>query len=123
MGRPLKDIDAEMVCKLARMGCTQEDIAEYFACSRSVVSERFRREFHLGRAASRISLRRAQWKRAMGGSDRMLIHLGKVHLGQTDRLDVTTRGEAVRVVYESVDNPRDRLLDRGISVDEPASID
>ncbi len=45
MGRPSKDIDAEMVRKLAQMGCTQSDVADYFACARSVISERFRRDF------------------------------------------------------------------------------
>ncbi len=119
MGRPLKDIDAEMVRKLARMGCTREDTAEYFDCSHSVISERFRQDFHQGRAESRISLRRAQWKRAMSGSDRMLIHLGKVYLGQTDRLDVTSGGAAVQVVFEAIDDPRDRdvpLTDEGESL-------
>jgi len=43
MGRPPKDIDAEMVRKLAKIGCTQKDIAEFFHCAHSVISERFRR--------------------------------------------------------------------------------
>ena len=47
----------------------------------------------LSRAESKISLRCKQFQRAMQVSDRMLIHLGKVYLGQTDRLDVTNQGE------------------------------
>jgi hypothetical protein len=111
MGRPPKDIDAETVFKLAKIGCTQQDVAEFFDCSHSVISERFRQDFHQGRAASKISLRRAQWRSAMKGSDRMLIHLGKVHLGQTDRLDVTSKSNRTMVYIERADNPRDVPLD------------
>ena len=105
MGRPAKDIDPEMVRKLAKLGCNQDEIADFFDTTQSVISERFRSDFQLGRAESKISLRRMQFKRAMQGSDRMLIHLGKVYLGQTDRLDVTTKGKASVVYFERVDNP------------------
>ncbi len=48
----------------------------------------------------------------MKGSDRMLIHLGKVYLGQTDRLDVTSTGGTTQVVLvDRADNPRDAELD------------
>ena len=67
MGRRPKDIDAEMVRKLAKIGSTQEDIAEFFDCSQSVISERFRSDFQLGSAESKISLRRMQWKAARAG--------------------------------------------------------
>jgi hypothetical protein len=48
----------------------------------------------------------------MAGSDTMLIHLGKVYLGQTDKVDVTTRGAPTVVYVERVNNPRDRDLKR-----------
>jgi transcriptional regulator with XRE-family HTH domain len=111
MGRPAKDIDAELVRKLAKNGCTQDEIADFFGVTQSVISERFRSDFHLGRAESRISLRRMQFKRAMQGSDRMLIHLGKVYLGQTDRLDVTSQSARTVVYIEKAYNPRDAELD------------
>lgn len=107
MGRPQKDIDGETVRKLAKLGCNQDEIAEFFGVTQSVVSERFRSDFHLGSAESKISIRRMQFKRAMQGSDRMLIHLGKVYLGQTDRLDVTSKGKPTVVYIEAAENPRD----------------
>jgi hypothetical protein len=109
MGRPAKDIDAELVRKLAKLGCTQDEIADFFGVTQSVISERFRSDFHLGCAESKISIRRMQIKRAMQGSDRMLIHLGKVYLGQTDRVDVTSQGKSTVVYIEAANNPRDRL--------------
>ena len=109
MGRPAKDIDAELVRKLAKLGCNQDEIADFFGVTQSVISERFRSDFHLGCAESKIGLRRMQFKRAMQGSDRMLIHLGKVYLGQTDRLDVTSKGKTTVVYVEAANNPRDKL--------------
>jgi hypothetical protein len=116
VGRPAKDIDPETVRKLAKLGATQEDVAEWFGCSRSVISERFRSDFDMGRAESKISLRRLQWKAAMGGSVPMLIHLGKVYLGQTDRVDVTSRGRGfVQPVFiERARNPRDVIADNEV---------
>jgi hypothetical protein len=107
MGRPAKDIDAESVRKLAKLGCTQEEIADFFDCAHSVISERFRQEFHVGRGESKISLRRMQWTAARGGSVAMLVHLGKVHLGQSDKLDVTSKGGRTVVRVEWANNPPD----------------
>jgi hypothetical protein len=109
MGRPAKNIDAELVRKLAKLGCTQDEIADFFGVTQSVISERFRSDFHLGSAESKISIRRVQFKRAMHGSDRMLIHLGKVYLGQTDRVAVTSQGKPMTVIVEYANNPRDEL--------------
>jgi hypothetical protein len=109
LGRPTKDIDADMVRKLAKLGCNQDEIADFFGVTQSVISERFRSDFRLGCAESKISIRRMQFKRAMQGSDHMLIHLGKVYLGQTDRLDVTSKGKTTVVYVEAANNPRDEL--------------
>jgi AraC-like DNA-binding protein len=86
MGRPRKPIDAEQVYKLARIGCTQAEIADVLGCSQAVISERFRSEFATARADWKTSLRRAQTIRAIRDrSDNMLIHLGKAHLGQGEK--------------------------------------
>jgi hypothetical protein len=62
---------------------------------------------YLGRAQSKISLRRAQFKRAMAGSDAMLIHLGRSVLGQNYKVDVNTPS-VPRIVYlDRALNPRD----------------
>lgn len=108
MGRPLKEIDAEEVYKLAKLGCTQVDIAEFFGCDEKTIRNRFSDDFRQGKEQGKISLRRYQWKRARAGSDPMLIHLGKTYLGQADRLDVTTKGEPLegRVIILP-DNGRD----------------
>jgi hypothetical protein len=112
VGRPPKDIDADQVFRLARLGLTQADIAEVFDVSQSVISERFRSEFTRARGHWKLSLRLAQWKRAKAGSDAMLIHLGKSVLGQTYKLDITAKGGLPTVVcFERAHNPRDAESD------------
>ncbi len=110
MARPLAEVDADVVFKLAKIGCTQEEIGEFFGCDGSTISRRFSKEFYLGRAACKTSLRRWQMKRAHAGSDPMLIHLGKVYLGQSDKLDVTSGGSPVSPTFNIVDNGRNTLL-------------
>jgi hypothetical protein len=105
MGRPLKDIDGDEVFDWAKDGCTQEEIANHFGCARSVISERFRQEYELGKAASKTSLRRMQFDKARAGSDTMLIHLGKVYLGQTDRIELNASVDTrVKTVLHFEDN-------------------
>lgn len=104
MARPRKEIDADEVFKLAKLGCTQEEIGDFFGCSHSVISERFRREFDLGRAASKTSLRRWQMKRAHAGSDAMLIHLGKQELGQGETIQHGHDGK-IKIEVEYIDVP------------------
>jgi hypothetical protein len=107
MGRPRKEIDGVQVRKLATIGCTQVDIAEYFGVDEKTIRNRFSEDFSLGKADGKYSLRRMQWKQAAGGSDKMLIHLGKVYLGQTDKLDITSDGKPVTRWFERVHNGRD----------------
>lgn len=55
---------------------------------------------------------RRGFKRAMQGSDAMLSHLGKSVLGQTYKLDVTTKGTPTVVYFERAHKPRDAELKR-----------
>jgi hypothetical protein len=84
-GRPRKYIDPDQVYKMASYGLSTAEIADVLGCDPSTISRRFSPELIRARAACKISLRMAMWKRAMAGSDRMLIHLGRVVLGQDDR--------------------------------------
>jgi hypothetical protein len=88
-GRPRKEIDFEIVRKLAAIGCTNAEIGAWFNCDESTIRGRCSEEVRLGKEDGKTSLRRMQWKRARAGSDTMLIHLGKHMLGQTDKVQVT----------------------------------
>lgn len=108
MGRPLKPIDGEQVYKLAKLGCTQVDIAEFFGVDEKTIRNRFSDEFRQGKEQGKISLRHLQWKRAREGSDRMLIHLGQNILGQSQKVEAEVRSESV--IFERVDSPRDQEI-------------
>lgn len=84
------DIDGEQVTKLASYGCTQEEIADFFGCDRTVIGRRYAREYELGKAKVRINVRMWQVRRARKGSDTMLVHLGKQYCGQSDKTENKT---------------------------------
>jgi hypothetical protein len=84
MGRRKVAITADQVERLARIGCTQDEIAEVLGCAQATISLRYSMEYARARATLKMSLRRAQVRRAVKDrSDTMLIHLGKNYLGQT----------------------------------------
>jgi hypothetical protein len=86
-GRPRR-IDVAQVEKLARIGCTQEEIGDILGCSQQTISDRFSVEYARARASLKTSLRRAQVIRAVKDrSDTMLVHLGRVYLGQSGESD------------------------------------
>jgi hypothetical protein len=84
-GRPKKELNEDEVFKLASYGCTQEEIGDFFGCAHSVISRNYAQAYNLGKASVRKNVRMWQMRRALKGSDTMLIHLGKHYLGQTDK--------------------------------------
>ena len=69
--------------KLASYGCTREQIANYFGCSVSTIDHKFAADLRLGKATLQKNILMWQIRRGKVGSDNMLIHLGKVHCGQS----------------------------------------
>jgi hypothetical protein len=89
-GRPRKQIDGDGVFKLACLGCTNEEIGDFFGCHADTIRNNFSGELALGRSGMKISLRRLQMKSARAGSVPMQIHLGKQYLGQADKVQTAT---------------------------------
>lgn len=89
MARPKKEIDYDLVKKLAEIQCTQEEISSILDISvRTLQRDReFCRIFNMSKENGKMSLKRWQFKRAEQGSDRMLIWLGKQYLGQRDVIE------------------------------------
>lgn len=88
MGRPKKIINETQVETLAQLHCTYEEIAAVVGCSTDTLKRRFADCIERGREHGKASLRRAQFRAALGGNATMLIWLGKQHLEQRDRHDV-----------------------------------
>jgi hypothetical protein len=97
-GRPPAVIDLLAVERCASVGCPNDDIAAILGICRATfynhmesnpeISEAIER----GRGNGRGSVRRMQFEKAMGGSDTMLIWLGKVLCGQKDTSAVMVSG-------------------------------
>jgi len=85
MARPRKKIDPEQVRKLAGLGLTQKDIASFFECSQSLISQRFSSSYDLGVTQSRKSLRVLMWRQARGGSAPITLRLDQRLFGPLER--------------------------------------
>ncbi len=109
MARPLKDIDAGEVVKLAAMQCTTREIAAFFDCSIDTIERRFAAELAKGRESGKIKLRRLQWQAAEKLDRTILIWLGKQLLGQRDKADVELTGTVSQTT--SLDSEAKALLD------------
>lgn len=81
MSRPQKPVDRELVRRLAAIQCTYAEIASVLGVHEKTVQRRFARLISAAREEGKTSLRRAMWKRALEGSDRMLTWLSIQHLG------------------------------------------
>lgn len=90
MGAPKKVIDYEAVEKLAKIHCTQEEIASTMDLSVRTLQrdETFCRIYKKGIEEGKKSLRRLQWELAEKGDRTMLVWLGKQYLGQRDNKDI-----------------------------------
>ena len=121
-GRPRLELDLRQVEELARIGCTEEDMAAVLGVSVDTIQRRKRDcpEFcgviEKGRASLRNSLRRLQVKKALEGNTTMLIWLGKQLLGQSDR----QRAELTGAGGEPLLPQAVIYLPRGIRADDPA---
>lgn len=100
-GRPKKVLTEDaikLIENMARIMCTDEEIADVLGCSRDLFYTKenenlFRQAIEKGKATGKQSLRRKQYEVAMKGNSSMLIWLGKQWLGQTDKVEQTTSFE------------------------------
>jgi hypothetical protein len=85
VGRGKKVVIPEEVEKLAKLWCTDKEIAEWFGIDANTLKYNFRDIITKGRIETKQALRRAQLKNALQGNTTMLIFLGKAILGQSDQ--------------------------------------
>ena len=88
MARPKKyHIDTEQLQKLAKLGCTNKEMGDFFGCSADLLEKSYSDILLKGRAEQKMRLRQLQWKSAANGNVTMQIFLGKNILGQQDKLE------------------------------------
>ena len=105
-GRKKTPIDYEKAEKLAIILCTQSEIAAVLDVPLSTLEHdpEFLRIHKKGMETGRASLRRMQYKGAEAGNATMLIWLGKQHLGQKDKQELTGKDDTPLIpTYELTD--------------------
>ena len=96
-------IDYKQVGKLAKLFCTQNEIAAFLGCSTETLQKdaRFIALYKKGIENAKTSVRRAQFLAAKKGNVTMQIWLGKQYLEQRDRQEVTgAAGTAIEIVVK-----------------------
>jgi hypothetical protein len=99
-------IDKAQFERLCQLGCTLEEIAFFFQVTKKAVLDfvmenynaDFETVFSWFFSKTKIALRRMQIKTALDGNVNMLLHLGKVMLGQKD-----IAIEPVKIIFEFAD--------------------
>ena len=84
MARPKKEIDEELLLKLAQMHCTMQEMVDIIGVSEDTLKRRYAGIIAKGKSQGKMRLRRKQIEVAMSGNHTMLIWLGKNMLGQSD---------------------------------------
>lgn len=108
VGRPTKEIDKKKFENLCGLFCTKGEIAAFFDCSEDTIENfckktfkcTFSEAFKIYSSAGKVSLRRAQFKKALSGNVPLLIFLGKQYLGQKDNPDVDDLNESIKKLDE-----------------------
>lgn len=89
-GRPkltFTDDQVEILKKMAQRHSSDREMAHFLGCSVDTLELNFSELIHKEKSKGKMSLRDAQFKAAMGGNIAMLIWLGKVILGQTEKIE------------------------------------
>ena len=102
MARPMKQVDEQAIQKLAQMHWSYDDIAEFCDISTQTLQRNYVHLIKKGRELGKISLRRAQFDKALSGSVPMQIWLGKQHLDQKEKIEQTNYNEPLPLVIETV---------------------
>ena len=84
MARPKKEVDEELLYKLAQIHCTMREMSDIVGVSQDTLKRRYADLIDKGKSEGKMRLRRKQVEVAMSGNHTMLIWLGKQLLGQVD---------------------------------------
>ena len=116
---PRKQIDVELMMKLAKIGLPNYEIAAVLECHPDTLENNYRAELDEGRAHAKASIRRKQFELAMQGNVTMLVWVGKNLCGQADKSEVT--GKDGEPLYRPIDREEliGKLLGTGPNAAKP----
>lgn len=103
-------VDPKEVFKLAALGCTDKEIADWFEITTKLLNQSFVPELSKGRANLKHKLRQYQMDLAPKNAT-MLIWLGKQYLGQSENPNNTEANQPLP--WNNVDQMTKDLDERG----------
>jgi hypothetical protein len=104
--KPMDDAQFETAIGMARIDATKNEMCAVLRLSEKTLSKRLKERgfknfsdfYGAYQSEGNVSLRRGQFQKAMSGDTQMLIHLGKVRLGQDTRVKVEGHdGDAIKL--------------------------
>ena len=101
MARPIKKVDTQAIQKLAQMHCTYDEIAEFLEVSTKTLQRNYVHLIKKGREMGKISLRRAQFEKALVVNGARQRWVGKQHLDQKDKIEQTSYNEPLPLIIEA----------------------
>ena len=103
IGRPKKELDADVIAKLSQIGCTQEEIGSVVGISARTLQRRYADIILRNKNIGKSSLRKKLWSKAMRGqgNDKLLIWLSKQELGMQDRVHTTQSVEPLPLIIDA----------------------
>ena len=106
----LEKFDRELIRNLAKIHCTNKEIANILKCSPDTIERHFMDELHAGRSEGKATLRRQMFKAVEKGNSSIMIFLAKNLLGMTDRpllddqdINKYSREEIERIANKALD--------------------
>ncbi len=93
MARPKKEVNIELVEELAGINCSFEEISHIVGVSVRTLHRSYGTVIKKGLETAKTSLKRKQFEVAMKGNPTMLIWLGKIMLGQKDKIETEGKSE------------------------------
>ena len=116
-GRPRLTFDLRLVEDLGKIQSTHSELAAVLGVSIETVKRRLKEDpefcaaYEKGLENGKSSLRRIQWKSALGGNTTMQIWLGKQYLGQQDRQMTEVLSRRVEEWREKLQGAPEEVVD------------
>ena len=101
IGRPKKELDADVIAKLSQIGCTQEEIGSVVGISARTLQRRYADLVAENKNKGRASLRKKMWEKALKGNEKLLIWLSKNELNMVDKVHTTQTVEPLPLIIDA----------------------
>ena len=101
LGRPVKEVDEDIIANLSQIGCTQEEIGSIVGISARTLQRRYAELIEENKNIGKASLRKKLWEKALKGDPKLLIWLSKNELGMVDKIHTTQSVEPLPLIIDA----------------------